>query len=147
MEDWQQWQLRADQIAADLGRELDVLDQEFFSESGDQSFRRFWPRFRDLKERVRTAPAIRLEAKLDLEKRLRGIGARAYKAQEAAFAQSDERKGELLQMIEGFRAAAEKMTSPRELRTLRRDLDRVREQFDTGVPLSPADRQKLWDAW
>jgi transposase len=54
--------------------------------------RGFWPRFRDLKERVRTAPAIRLEAKLDLERRLRSLGSRAYKAQEVVYAHSSERK-------------------------------------------------------
>jgi hypothetical protein len=147
VEDWQQWQIRADQIAAGLGAEVEALRTEFFGDGADSSFRTFWPRFRDLKERVRTAPAIRLEDKLDLERRLRDLGSRAYKAQEVAYAGSAERKAELQERIQTLRAAAESEDSPRALRTLRRELDGVREQFDAGALLVPADRQAVWDAW
>lgn len=147
MEDWQEWQIRADQVAAALGEEVDALQQTFFAESSDPTYRAFWPRFRDLKERVRTAPAIKLEAKLDLERRLRDLGSRAYKAQEAAYSGSSERKTELLSAIASLRATAEGEDSPRALRTLRRDLDAVRSGFDTGSPLVPGDRQAVWDAW
>jgi hypothetical protein len=148
MEEWQEWQIRADQIASDLGSEVDALEAQVGTPAGeDLNFRAFWPRFRDLKERVRTAPAIRLEAKLDLERRLRGIGARAYKAQEAAYARSGERKAEILSRIADLRATAESETSPRALRALRKDFDRLREAFDQGSALVPPDRQAVWDAW
>lgn len=147
MEDWQQWQIRADQIAAALGEEVEALRNDFFAEGSDPTFRAFWPRFRDLKERVRTAPAIKLEDKLDLERRLRDLGSRAYKAQEAAYAGSGERKAELLSRIAALRATAESENSPRALRSLRRDVDAVREQFDAGNSLVPSDRQAVWDAW
>src|SRR5579864_7910447 len=107
MEDWQEWQIRADQIAAALGEEIDALEKDFFSESAEPAYRGFWPRFRSLKERVRTAPAIRLEAKLALERRLRDLGSKAYKGQEAVYAQSETRKGKLLGSISSLRAAAE----------------------------------------
>ena len=147
MEDWQQWQIRADQIAAELGRELDALTADFFSGAGDVSYRGFWPRFRDMKERVRTAPAIRLEDKLSLERRLRQLGARAYKGQEALIAQSQERREQILSSIQAVRSSAESTQSPRELRSLRRDLDRIRGGFESESPLMPPDRQALWDAW
>src|SRR5690242_3471297 len=127
MEDWQQWQIQADQVAETLGAEVDALEKDFFSETADPTFRGFWPRFRDLKERVRVAPAIRLEAKLDLERRLRSLGSRAYKQQEAAYAKSGERKAELLQNIVEVRERADAASQPRELRAIRRDLDGVRE--------------------
>lgn len=147
MEDWQEWQIRADQVAADLQAEVDALERDYFSEGADPTFRGFWPRFRDLKERVRVAPAIRLEPKLELERRLRGLGSRAYKAQEGAYARSGERKNELVAAIQALRTGAEEADSPRTLRTLRRDLDGVRTQFDNGTQLVPADRQAVWDTW
>ncbi len=147
MEDWQQWQIRADQIAVSLGAEVDGLTTDFFGDAGDATMRGFWPRFRDLKERVRTAPAIRLEAKLDLERRLRSLGSRAYKAQEVVYAHSSERKTQLLDSIEEVRISAESVSAPRDLRGIRRSLDTIRQQFDSGVQLVPPDRQVVWDAW
>jgi hypothetical protein len=147
MEDWQQWQVQADAAAVQLNAEVQSLESEYFSESSEGAFRGFWPRFRDLKERVRIAPAIRLEDKLDLERKLRTLGSRAYKAQEGTYARSGERKAELLGSIGEYRQRAETLGSPRDLRNLRRELDHVRESFDSGPALVPADRQQVWDAW
>ncbi len=147
MEDWQEWQIRADQIAESLNADVRSLDAEYFSAESANNLRSFWPRFRDLKERVRTAPAIRLEAKLDLEKQLRGLGARAYKLQEATFSRSNGRKDEILAAIAALRETVDALKTPRELRTVRRDIDRIREQFDAGSPLVAPDRQAVWDAW
>jgi hypothetical protein len=148
MEDWQEWQQRADEVAAQLGRDTDELEREFLQQDAlETNLRAFWPRFRELKERVRVAPAIRLEDKLDLERRLRGIGSRAYKIQETVFAKSGERKQALAETIARLRAAAEKQSSPRELRGIRRELDTVREGFDKGPALAPTDRQSVWDTW
>jgi hypothetical protein len=147
MEDWQQWQVRADEIAESLHNDVETLDKDFFAPEADGNLRAFWPRFRDLKEKVRTAPAIKLEAKLDLEKRLRNLGSRAYKTQEATFAHSGERKEELLASIAALRTPADTLDNARDLRNLRRELDRVREQFGSGSPLVSSDRQQVWDAW
>lgn len=147
MEDWQEWQIRADQVAAELGKDVDVLEHDFFSEPGTTNFRAFWPRFRELKERVRVAPAIKLDDKLSLERRLRGLGSKAYKAQEAAFGRSAERRTEILPTIEQVRIAAEAADDPKQLRALRRDLDGVRKSFDAESSLVSADRQSLWEAW
>ncbi|GAC1323325.1 MAG: hypothetical protein NVS2B16_12990 [Chloroflexota bacterium] len=147
MEDWQQWQARADEVAAGLSQEVDELDRQFLTESTDPTFRAFWPRFRDLKERVRTAPAIKLDAKLDLERRLRAVGSRAYKAQEGAYAQSGGRKDELLASIAEIRAAVEQLDNPRDVRNARRQLEAVRETFDGGPSLVPSDRQAVWESW
>lgn len=147
MEDWQQWQVRADEIAASLNQDVEALDADFFAPEAEGNLRAFWPRFRDLKEKVRTAPAIKLEAKLDLERRLRTLGSRAYKAQEATFARSGARRDELLAGIAALREPADRLDSARELRDLRRELDQVREQFGNGSPLVSNDRQQVWDAW
>ena len=147
MEDWQQWQVRADKIAVKLQLETTALETEFFGETSDSALHGFWPKFRDLKERVRTAPAIKLEAKLDLERRLRSLGSRAYKAQEGAYAQSGERKTDLLTTIQDLRQRAEAAADPRDLRTIRREVDAVRQRFDRGAGLVPADRQGVWEAW
>jgi hypothetical protein len=147
MEDWQQWQVRADAVAESLNNDVEALERDFFSPESGNNLRAFWPRFRDLKEKVRTAPAIKLEAKLDLEKRLRNLGSRAYKTQEATFAQSGGRKEELLASIASLRTPADTLDDARDLRNLRRELDRVREQFGSGSPLVSSDRQQVWDAW
>src|SRR5436305_15261209 len=129
MEDWQEWQIRADEVAARLRLEVDALDADFFGETPGGNLRNFWPRYRDLKERVRVAPAIKLDDKLDLERRLRGLGSKAYKAQEAAVADSNARKADILPRIQAIRGQAESSTNPRELRVLRRDLEGVRKDF------------------
>lgn len=147
MEDWQEWQVRADEIAESLNHEVETLDKDFFTPESDGNLRAFWPRFRDLKEKVRIAPAIKLEAKLDLEKRLRSLGSRAYRAQEVTFARSGARKEELLASIATLRTPADTLSNARDLRDLRRELDRVREQFGAGAPLVSNDRQVVWDAW
>lgn len=147
MEDWQQWQIRADEIASALNKDVDALEHDFFGTEKEVSFRAFWPRFRELKERVRVAPAIKLDDKLSLERRLRGLGSRAYKAQEATYAESGTRKNEFLSTIQALRERSESLETPRELRELRRELDGVRTQFDTGAGLVPPDRQAVWDAW
>jgi len=147
VEDWQQWQIRADEIASALNKDVDALEHDFFGTEKEVSFRAFWPRFRELKERVRVAPAIKLDDKLSLERRLRGLGSRAYKAQEATYAESGTRKNEFLSTIQALRERSESLETPRELRELRRELDGVRTQFDTGAGLVPPDRQAVWDAW
>jgi hypothetical protein len=148
MEDWQEWQIRADRIAGSLNEEVDKLETEYLA--GDEaaaSLRGFWSRFRQLKEQVRTAPAIRLEAKLDLERRLRGLGSRAYKVQQQVNSASGRRKEELLASIGELRSAIEAAESPRDLRMLRRQLEPLRKQFDAGADLVPADRQAVWEEW
>jgi hypothetical protein len=147
MEDWQEWPIRADRIAAELGAEIDGLENDFLGDEPASNLRGFWPRFRDLKERVRVAPAIKLDDKLALERRLRTIGSRAYKLQEASLARSSERKAELLPRLEAVRAYAANESSPRELRGVRRDLDALRKEFDSDQELAPADRQELWETW
>lgn len=148
LEDWQEWQIRADKVAEDLRAALDELTSTYLNQEGAEfDARGFWPRFRDMKERVRIAPAIRLEAKLELERRLRTIGAKAYKAQEVVNAESGERKKDLLTRIAELRATAEKESSPRALRGFRRSFDALRQEFDKGADLVPSDRQAVWDAW
>lgn len=147
MEDWQEWQIRADRIANELGEEIDTVERDFLGEGATANLRNFWSRFRDLKEKVRVAPAIKLDDKLALERRLRGLGSRAYKLQEASMARSSERKAELLPRLEAVKAYASTESSPRELRGVRRDLDALRKEFDSDQGLAPADRQALWEAW
>lgn len=147
MEDWQEWQIRADRIAAELGADVDALERDYLQEPPAQNLRGFWPRFRDLKERVRVAPAIKLDDKLALERRLRSLGSRAYKLQEASMARSSEQKAGLLTRLESVRTFAENESSPRELRGVRRDLDALRKEFDADQQLAPGDRQELWEAW
>ncbi|PZS10086.1 MAG: hypothetical protein DLM70_00905 [Chloroflexi bacterium] len=147
MEDWQEWQQKADKVASQLSEEADNLERQFLSEDGDTTLRNFWPHFRSLKERVRTAPAIRLEAKLALERRLRGLGARAYRLQTEAYARSSERKEELLTAIQELRNRAASEESPQVLRGIRRDLNPIRSSFDAPPPIAPQDRQALWEAW
>lgn len=147
MEDWQEWQVRADKVASSLGEEIDGLEQALNQAGEGAGLRSFWSRFRQLKESVRTAPAIKLEDKLHLERRLRELGSRAYKAQEAAMAQSSGKKEELLPRIEELKESGERTDSPQSLREIRRNLDTVRKDFDGGTGLVPADRQVVWDAW
>ena len=146
LEDWQEWQIRADKAAEDASgpRRADF----HLSEPGRGGIRRprLWPRFRDMKERVRIAPAIRLEAKLELERRLR------HRSKSLQVPRSGERPIGRAQSgssdpHRGLRATAEKESSPRALRGFRRSFDALRQEFDKGADLVPSDRQAVWDAW
>src|SRR5579859_7155055 len=123
VEDWQEWQVRADQVAASLSNDLDRLEQTLNDASENTGLRNFWSRFRELKDAVRTAPAIKLDDKLSLERRLRDIGSRAYKVQEVAMVQSNGKKDEILPRIAGLKDAGQATDSPQALREIRRNLD------------------------
>src|SRR5919202_2459726 len=72
-----EWEQRADQIAAELGESVSHIEDEFWPEPPGGSFRQFWPRVKELNEQVRTAPAIKLDDKLQLQHRLNELCHRA----------------------------------------------------------------------
>jgi hypothetical protein len=145
--DPKEWQRLADEVATEVDTALDALEQEFWPEPADPSFRTFWPTIRSLSERLRTAPAIDIEVKLSLLGRIRQLTKRARKDQEVYFVEQRHRKQELLDRIEELTAEATGSNSPEEVRRLRQQLSDLRNSAkDMELP-TRGDRQEVWDRW
>jgi hypothetical protein len=146
--DAEEWQRLADRIAAVLGAEVSALEQDFWPEPRDGSFRAFWPRVRELNERVRIAPAIKLDDKLALQHRLNELCQRARRDQKVLQQRVVSQKQELLDAVAIASASVEDAHSIDELQEVRRDLSGLRERI---AALDPAfrreERQDLWNAW
>src|SRR5690348_14428099 len=77
----EEWERRADKFAAAATAELTELENRFWPEPEHGSFRGFWPVVRSLNERVRIAPAIKLDDKLTLQHRINELCQRARRDQ------------------------------------------------------------------
>jgi hypothetical protein len=145
--DPKEWQRLADEVAAEVGSALDAIESEFWPEPSDPSFRSFWPRIRALGDRLRTAPAIDIENKLQLLGRVRQITKRAREDQEVFFGEQRHRKQELLDRIEELRAQAIESSDPEDVRRLRQELADMRDTVSTVQMPTRGDRQEVWDSW
>ncbi len=145
--DAKEWQRLADEVAAEVNSELDRIESEFWPEPSDPSFRSFWPRIRTLSERIRTAPAIDIEVKLNLQARIRQITKRARHDQEVYFEEHRRVKQELLDRIQAATSRGVETASPAELRELRQQLGPIRDEIERVELPTRSDRQEVWDAW
>lgn len=145
--DPKEWQRLADEVASEVGQALDEIETEFWPEPSDPSFRSFWPRIRVLSDRLRNAPAIDIENKLQLLGRVRQITKRAREDQEVFFTEQRHRKQELLDRIEELRTQALDSRNPEQVRGLRQELTAMSDTV-ASVPLpTRGDRQEVRDTW
>jgi hypothetical protein len=145
--DPQEWQRLADQLAVEVREALDQLERDFWPEPSDPSFRSFWPRIRALSERVRTAPAIDIEDKLQLQARMRALSRRAREQQQTYFEAVRAQQQALLDQIEALRGQAAAATAPAQVQQVRQGLEGVRVQFSSTDLPSRRSRQEIWNAW
>lgn len=143
----QEWQRLAEELASDVASELEGIEGEFWPDPSDPSFRSFWPRIRMLSERLRTAPAIDIENKLQLLGRVRRLTKRARQDQEVYFAEQRHRKAETLDRIEELRSQALESSRPEESHPLRQQLAAMRDAVSEMELPTRGDRQEVWDAW
>ena len=142
-----EWQRLADEVASEVGGALDAIEAEFWPEASDPSFRSFWPRIRELSERLRTAPAIDIQVKLSLLGRIRQMTKRARQDQEVFFTEQRHRKQELLDQFEEIVSKALGSNSPEEVRAARQELAGLREALNNTPMPTRGDRQEVWDKW
>lgn len=143
-----EWQQLADRIAESLGNEVTLLESDFWPQPQNGSFRSFWPRVRELNERVRTAPAIKLDDKLALQHRLNELCQRARRDQKALQTEITARREE---MVAGIALAVDSIREARtvdQLQEVRSDLAALRGRITTmDSALRRDDRQEVWNTW
>ena len=143
-----EWQQLADRVAETLGQEIVTLEAEFWPDPPDGTFRAFWIRVRDVNERVRTAPAIKLDDKLALQHRINELCQRARQAQRAL---QQRRSAERQEIKEAIALAAETLAEARDvtaIQEVRVELMELRQRI-TGLDAMTRreDRQQIWEAW
>jgi hypothetical protein len=143
----EEWQRSAQEIATTATTELESIERDFGTEPVDSTFRSFWPRIRELSQKIQTAPAIDIEVKLDLLSRIRQISRKVRERQEIYFEEQRHRQAELLDSMEEVRAAAMDSRDPSQVRQLRQDLMAFRESASGTQFASRQDQQRVWQAW
>ncbi len=142
------WQAEAERNAAELSYDMDGLESDFWPTRPQGSFRTFWERSTILSQRIRTAPAITLDDKFGLQKRLAELVRRARDDQRRL---QHENAALTAQLHERLALAAESLAdaaSILEVQEIRADLALAREsiaRLGTGFPR--ADRGAVWEEW
>src|SRR4051795_3938968 len=121
-----QWERLADQAALDLGSEISQLESMFWPDVPGGSFRSFWPKIKDLNERVRAAPAIKLDDKLRLQHQLNELCQRARMDGKRLQDERDAQERELRDALALARETLEDASSVEDIQEVRADLGAIR---------------------
>ncbi len=143
MSDAELWEQQADAAAAALAAEVDGLEAAWPGQM--ESFRTFWTTVKDLNERIRTAPAIKLDDKLQLQHRVNELCHQARGEQRQRAEQLREVESKLL---EGLGLAQENLAEADAIpavQEVRADLALLRSQIES----SSAQLRKtgIWERW
>lgn len=144
----EEWERLADAFAADVGAELQRLEEVYWPDPPGESFRAFWGSVKTINERLRTAPAVKLDDKLSLQRRVNELCQRARQdqkhLQEERAARQHELQDALSLAAEGVQAA----TTVDEMKEVRSDLALLRERVVAESRRHPGrHNQTLWEAW
>lgn len=143
MEEAELWEQQADAAASALSQEIDRVEGGWPGPT--ESFRSFWSSVKDLNDRIRTAPAIKLDDKLQLQHRVNELCHRARTEQRQRLEQLREletKLGEGLDLTQETLAEAATIAAVQEVRA---DLALLRSQIES----SSASLRKtgLWERW
>jgi hypothetical protein len=144
----EEWERLADAFAAETGAELSRLEETFWPDPPDSSFRGFWGTIKALNERVRTAPAVKLDDKLALQRRINELCQRARQDQKRLAEERMERERELHDALTlSVESLSEAQTIP-QIQEVRSDLAMLREQVVAESRRAPGrHNQVLWQLW
>jgi len=143
-----EWEELADRVAAQLQQAISQLEEHVWPLPVDRFGQAFWPQVRELNERVRTAPAIKLDDKLALHRRLNELCQRARLHQKSLQQEAARERDELRDSIALVRETLEGEPSSGELHELRAELVALRDRLRSGEStLRHIDRQHTWQAW
>jgi hypothetical protein len=108
----------------------------------------FWVRVRELNERVRTAPAIKLDDKMALQHRLNDLCQKAREHQKDVQQRANVVKRELLDGLTLVRDALEGDPLLPQVHEVRADLQVIRDRLNSAHGLlRRADREEVWRRW
>lgn len=143
-----EWEELADRVAAQLHKAISHLEEEVWPLPVDRFGQAFWPRVRELNERVWTAPAIKLDDKLALHRRLNELCQRARHHQKSLQQQAAQQRDELCDAIGLVRETLDGDLSIGEVQEMRADLAALRDRLKSGESaLRRMDQQQIWGAW
>jgi hypothetical protein len=141
------WEAAANRAAAELAGEVEGLEATL-QESRPRSYRVFWENLRGLQERVRHAPAIKLDDKLALQSALRHLAERARQEQKEARQAAMAARSAMLERLELIREVVAQSTTTQDLQEARADLRLLRERLEQdAAALDRASREMIWSAW
>lgn len=139
----EEWERQADAAAAGLGQEIDRLEVDWPGPS--QSFRQFWATVKDLNERIRTAPAIKLDDKLQLHHRVNELCHRARAEQRERLEQLQALEARLAEGLDLARESLDEARTIPGIQEVRADLALLRSQLESASP--QLRRSGLWERW
>jgi hypothetical protein len=143
-----EWEAMADAIAADIGRDIDSLEESFRDGERTRSVSSFWSQWRELNERVRVAPAIKLDDKLTLQRRLNELSQRARQEQKLRRRQASETKASLFDALTLARESMDEAHGVADIKEVRSDLAAIRQRIkEEGPALARDDAQSIWESW
>ena len=143
-----EWEELADRVAVQLQQSISLFEERVWPLPVDRFGQAFWPHVRELNERVRTAPAIKLDDKLALHRRLNELCHRARQHQKILQQQAVRERDELHDSIALVRETLESELSIQQLHELRAELLALRDRLRSGgSTLRRIDRQHTWQAW
>jgi chromosome segregation ATPase len=137
------WEKQADAVAAELGQEVDSLKTTW--PGPGESFRPFWTRVKELNERIRTAPAIKLDDKLELHQRVNEL---CHKARGEQRERIEQQQALEARVADGLLLASESLAEARTIsgiQEVRADLALLRSQIELAS--FQLRRSGLWDRW
>jgi chromosome segregation ATPase len=139
----EEWERQADAAAEALTAEVDQLESSWPGPS--DSFRPFWTAVKVLNDRIRTAPAIKLDDKLHLHHRVNELCHRARSEQRVRAEQTRallERLTDALALAEETLGEARTIEAVQEVRA---DLNLLRSQIESAS--ATLRRTGVWERW
>lgn len=140
-----EWEQQADRAAVELGAEVSALESAYWPDPPGKSFRSFWPQVKDLNERVRTAPAIKLDDKLRLQHHLNEL---CHRARVDGKRLRDEREARERELMDALTLAGETLEDARsidEIQEVRSYIAALRERVTAASREVRASA--LWSRW
>ncbi len=143
-----EWEELADHIALQLHDAISRLEEHAWALPIDRFGQTFWPQVRELNQRVRTAPAIKLDDKLALQRRMNELCQRARQHHKSLHQRANQEREELCDAIGLAREALDGKPSLADVHQVRADLAALRERLRSVESLlRRTDRQQIWHAW
>lgn len=137
------WEQQADAAALALSEEVDRLEGRW-PEPTD-SFRAFWSSVKDLNERIRTAPAIKLDDKLRLQHRVNELCHRARTEQRQRVERQRALESKLAEGLDLAQETLAESTTLPAVQEVRADLALLRSQIESAS--AQLRRSGIWERW
>jgi len=142
------WQRLASETAAELREATSQLERTLEELASGGSLRDFWEQTRELNARLRTAPAIMLDDKLELKQRLDLLCERARRQQKEHAEAAARLRHRLAEQLALARDSVEDARSVADIQEVRADLVTTRRRLEEeGIVLGRRDRQETWKVW